>query len=155
APSPAGDSAETAPSAFIDRTVAIGTADPAMAALLLEAVQAEGIRVVVESDGPRILRHALSELPALLIVDEGLPGIGGPAMVKAIRGSGVAAAEEVPIIVISERDDPAAGRTADAATEWLAKPFSMSYARTRIRAALLRTPCRWSKPVIPADEDRR
>src|SRR5262249_5118438 len=68
---------------------------------------------------------------------------------------GVAAAEEVPIIVISERDDPAAGRTADVATEWLAKPFSMSYARTRIRAALLRTPCRWSRPVIPADEDRR
>ena len=40
-------------------------------------------------------------------------------------------------------------------TDWLVWPFSSAYARTRIRAWLLRTACRWERAPIPEGEDRR
>jgi GAF domain-containing protein len=40
-------------------------------------------------------------------------------------------------------------------TDWLVHPFSAIYARTRVRAWLLRTACRWRPAPLPADEERR
>jgi phosphoribosyl 1,2-cyclic phosphodiesterase len=95
----------------------------------------------------------VADPPALLIVDERLPDIDGPAIADAVRERGPAAARNLPIIVVTGSDARAAGD--ECAGDWLVKPFSVSYARTRIRAALLRTPCRWSKAPIPPDEERR
>ena len=39
--------------------------------------------------------------------------------------------------------------------DWLVKPFSTSYARTRVRALLLGKACRWRQPPVPRDEERR
>ncbi len=41
------------------------------------------------------------------------------------------------------------------ATDWLTRPFSLQYARTRIRAWLLRARCRWKKPPISANDASR
>jgi GAF domain-containing protein len=40
-------------------------------------------------------------------------------------------------------------------TDWLIQPFSSAYARTRIRAWLLRTRIRWARPPLPPDEEQR
>ena len=40
-------------------------------------------------------------------------------------------------------------------SDWLIKPFTSSYARTKIRAWVLRTECRWIRAPVPDDEERR
>jgi GAF domain-containing protein len=40
-------------------------------------------------------------------------------------------------------------------TDWLTTPFTDSYARTKIRAWVLREACRWIRAAIPEDEPAR
>jgi len=141
--------------ALIDHTVLVGVADPAAAIELCEAMPTEGIRVIVEADGERVLQQLLAAPPALAILDERLPGRGGVSIAQAYRRSTQPVAQELPIIVVTDREEPATTDEIGRAGEWLVRPFTSSYARTRIGAALLRTPCRWVKPPVPPDEESR
>ena len=58
----------------------------------------------------------------------------------------------VPIVIVTDRDEAA---TAEGVNDWLIKPFSTPYARTRVRALLLGRACRWQPPPVPKDEERR
>ena len=62
----------------------------------------------------------------------------------------------LPIVVVmsSERHARAVG-VDDGFTDVLVEPYSPNYARTRIRAWLMRAACRWVRPREPNDEDRR
>ena len=62
----------------------------------------------------------------------------------------------LPIVVVmsSERHARADG-VDDGFTDVLVEPYSPNYARTRIRAWLMRAACRWVRPPEPNDEDRR
>ena len=40
-------------------------------------------------------------------------------------------------------------------TDWLIRPFSSAYARTRIQAWLFRTASRWERAPLPEDEEQR
>ena len=62
----------------------------------------------------------------------------------------------LPIVVVmsSERHARADG-VDDGFTDVLVEPYSPNYARTRIRAWLMRAACRWVRPREPNDEDRR
>ena len=57
------------------------------------------------------------------------------------------------MIMIATQQDAQAGVAG--VTDWLILPFSDSYARTKIRAWVLRTECRWIRATIPDDEERR
>jgi CheY-like chemotaxis protein len=80
--------------------------------------------------------------------DEGL------AVCRAIRSADTAHAREVPVVVMDRQEDEAAGAAAEV-TDWLVEPFTPVYARTRVRAWLLRAGCRWERAPIPPDEPRR
>jgi GAF domain-containing protein len=54
-----------------------------------------------------------------------------------------------------EREADRAAGTEAGATDWLVAPFSMLYARTRIRAWALRQACRWVCAPAPPDEPAR
>src|ERR1700753_2463208 len=56
--------------------------------------------------------------------------------------------------MVADREDTAGGIAAGV-TEWLITPFTDSYARTRIRAWVLRSDCRWIRAPIPDDEEQR
>jgi GAF domain-containing protein len=56
--------------------------------------------------------------------------------------------------MVAERERIVAGQAAGV-TEWLLTPFSVQYARARIKAWLLRSACRWVRATLPPDEDRR
>jgi hypothetical protein len=45
-------------------------------------------------------------------------------------------ADETPVIMVAAQEDPSA---ASFVSDWLIKPFTSSYARTKIRAWVLRT----------------
>ncbi|MCC6196862.1 MAG: GAF domain-containing protein [Burkholderiales bacterium] len=146
--------APVATSSLVERTVLLGIADAATAAVLLDAVRADGLRVIVESEGVRTCERAREALPALVIVEDTLPGMSGPEVARAIRQSG--AAGELPsIIAVTGRAPDAARARGGDITEWLVKPFSQPYAQARIRACLLRSACQWVNAPVPPDEESR
>jgi len=56
--------------------------------------------------------------------------------------------------MIAGQEDQASGAAAGV-TDWLIKPFTTAYARTKVRAWVLRTVCQWVRASIPKDEERR
>ncbi|HET6519216.1 MAG TPA: MBL fold metallo-hydrolase [Geminicoccaceae bacterium] len=142
------------PPALGEQSVLLGMADPTAAGSISEALGADGIRVVLAPDGDAALRAFQSEQPSLVILERHLPGVGGLEVCRAIRGAATARASEVPVIVVADQEDVAAGAAAGV-TDWLVRPFSSVYARTRARAWLLRTRCRWVRAPVPEDEERR
>lgn len=142
--------------AVIDKSVLLGISDPATASILMEAIQANGIEANLKSDGESVLKVVLEEeAPALIILEHDLPGINGIEVCKKVRKSGHAFATEVPIIIVADKEEHVGEGAADGVSDWLSKPFSTLYARTRVHAWLLRSACRWVKPPIPMDEERR
>ena len=142
-------------SALIERSVLVGVPDPAIANDLADALRADSIRVIPASTGNDVLKLALSELPSLIIIGRDLAGIEGLDVCRAIRrGEAGEEAADIPVIIVADQEDPAGGAAAGV-TEWLIPPFSPQYARTRVRAWLMRVACRWMRPPVPDDEEQR
>jgi CheY-like chemotaxis protein len=91
---------------------------------------------------------AVTENPALIVLDRFLPG-DGLETCRAIRASGEIATGDIPIIITAAEEEIGPGIAAGV-TDWLIKPFSEFYARTRMRAWLMRMTCRWVLPPLPA-----
>jgi len=105
-------------------------------------LRARGFDVDLAETGEEGLDLAARHRPDVVVVDLGLPGIGGVEVIEGIRGW-----SRVPIIVLSVRDTEADKVAAlDAgADDYVTKPFGMDELLARLRAALRR--------VIPADEE--
>jgi CheY-like chemotaxis protein len=142
-------------SALFERTVVVGVADPQLAATLREAIAADRIHAIVETDGEGVLARVLEAPASLVILQEDLPGMDGPAVCRAIRSRAAKEEDDLPIIVVANRERKAAAGDADGVSDWLVKPFSTAYLRTRARSWLLRTACRWEKAPLPPDEEKR
>jgi len=126
-------------------------ADSGVAATLSEAIQAEGIGVRFLSDIDEAQTLFLKDRPSLVILQHDPPGSNGLKACRAIRQT---AGDQPPVVMIAAQEDPAGGAAAGV-TDWLVTPFTNSYARSKIRAWVLRTACRWTKAAVPQDEERR
>jgi phosphoribosyl 1,2-cyclic phosphodiesterase len=110
---------------------------------ITDALRAEGIDVASahDRDGARALAgagpYSVALVEKTLSAELELPDPAPPVLHLAADGSG-------PV--------PSAGAPCD---DWLSAPFTAEYARTRIRAALLRTKVRWASAPVPHDETRR
>jgi hypothetical protein len=60
----------------------------------------------------------------------------------------------LPVVMVATQEKQTAGAAAGV-TDWLIRPFTDAYARTKIRAWVLRTACQSVSVVIPEDEKRR
>jgi phosphoribosyl 1,2-cyclic phosphodiesterase/DNA-binding response OmpR family regulator len=136
------------------RPVLLCLADDGLTAVLSEAVASEGLPLRVLADRETLLRAVAEERPSLVMVEHDPPRIDAHEVAHAIRRGETAGDVQVPVVIVT-----AGNRLAEPgngiATDWLAAPFSLSYARTKIRAWALRTACRWMRAQMPADEDRR
>jgi two-component system, OmpR family, KDP operon response regulator KdpE len=97
---------------------------------------ARGYGVVEAPDGESALHRWGQRRPDLVIVDLGLPGISGLAVIHRIRTDGA-----TPILVLSARDqerDKVAALDAGA-DDYLTKPFGVGELHARLRAALRRS----------------
>jgi phosphoribosyl 1,2-cyclic phosphodiesterase/DNA-binding response OmpR family regulator len=136
-----------------DQTVLLGIADTPLYDALWQALRDDGIRVIHASTGTAAIALASSQSPSLVVLERYLPG-DGLATCRAIRESGEPALSEIPIIITASDEDIGAGGAAGV-TDWLVKPFSAIYARTRMRAWLMRIACRWARPPTPPNERER
>ncbi len=134
--------------------VALAVADPETAAMIAAAVEAEGIPLRKFSDPSQIAAFLENQRTSLVVLDHDPPRVDGLSICKAIRQGTSADNESLPVIMLAAREDVAGGQAAGV-SEWIVKPFSASYVRTKVRAWILRTACQWVRAGIPEDEETR
>jgi two-component system copper resistance phosphate regulon response regulator CusR len=114
--------------------------EPRIAAFLDKGLRANGFAVTVVDDGDDAFELADSDDFDLLILDVGLPGRDGFAVLRELRARG----RPIPVIILTARDsveDTVAGLEGGA-DDYVAKPFRFDelLARVRVRLRSDRTP---------------
>ena len=125
--------------------------------------RARGYAVTEAASGEAALTQVADDRPDIVLLDLGLPGIDGIAVIDALRGW-----TNVPIIVLTAREDERSKVLAleAGADDYVTKPFGMAELVARVRAALrrspdssahsrLRCPCRRCSPSAPCQRNRR
>jgi len=112
--------------------------DERVAASVRRALEYDGYRVTVCTDGPAGLAAALREPPDVVVLDIALPGLDGVNVCRALR----AADARSMVLMLTARDataDRVAGLDAGA-DDYLVKPFAYQELLARVRALLRRKP---------------
>jgi two-component system KDP operon response regulator KdpE len=119
--------------------------EPQILRALAINLRARGFEVDLAPDGERALELAARHHPDVVVLDLGLPGIGGVDVIRGLRGW-----SSVPIVVLSVRDaerDKVAALDAGA-DDYVTKPFGMDELMARLRAALRRATPADQEPVV-------
>ena len=114
--------------------IAVVEDDQGLAEFLEEGLRSDGWAVAVASDGPSGLALARNEDVSLVILDLGLPRLGGDQVLEQLRKY----RPDLPVVVLTARDAVAERvRILDlGADDYLVKPFALSELLARIRARL-------------------
>lgn len=147
----------TSQPALKDQSVLVAVTEPASATALSDAARADQLTLHTADSAEDILLTVRSRQPSLVVLGREPGGSDAIEVCRKIRQQGGAYAKEVPIIVIADTEDAHIRRMAmeAGATDLLISPFSSPYARTRMRAWLLRQACRWERAPLPDDEEAR
>lgn len=135
----AGWSADAAPDvAAVD--VLLVDDDPALAGLLLHALETRGFRTQWLQDGEAAVQALVGEQPALrakvVLLDVDLPGLDGVGVLRALGSAGVLARTRV-VMLTARSSEAETLRTLELdAFDHVAKPFSIPVLLQRIRRAL-------------------
>ena len=113
-----------------ERTALVIDDEPQIRRVVRNALGADGSRVIEAGTGQEGIDLAAAEIPALIVLDLGLPDIDGLEVCKEIRKWSAA-----PIIVLSARHSDAEKiALLDAgADDYITKPFSSSELMARVR----------------------
>ncbi|MBV9531478.1 MAG: GAF domain-containing protein [Bradyrhizobium sp.] len=133
--------------ALSHRSVLINVADVELAAALGDAVIAEGLRANFCSNADTARKLIEQDPPSLAIIGRAIAHDNEKAVLEIIRST---KDRELPVVMVAAREHEQEG-----VTDWLTTPFTDSYARTKIRAWILRESCRWIRAPIPENEPAR
>jgi DNA-binding response OmpR family regulator len=118
-------------------TVLLVDDDRELARLISEYLGNNGIRVLVEGRGDRVLKRANEERPDLIILDVMLPGQDGFSACRELRAAG----NLIPVLMLTAREedyDEVLGLELGA-DDYLAKPVKPRVLLAHIKALLRRT----------------
>jgi phosphoribosyl 1,2-cyclic phosphodiesterase/DNA-binding response OmpR family regulator len=121
-----------------ERSVLLDVVDPRTAAVLDEALCADGIYAKTFSSLHTARALMAQERPWLAILEHEPPRVDGMGMCRSIRSLEEDDDRRLPILMVAEQEDQRAGDAAGV-TDWLIKPFTVAHARSKIGAWLLRT----------------
>jgi len=135
-------------SALVAGKVLMAVSDPARIDMLRKLLAEDHLRETFVALADAVAT-ALREQPGLVVLED-----AGSDEATAIGREIRAAMPDVPIVLITRHgaDGPSEGGVF---TDRLVEPFSPSYARARLRAALMRRASEWVRAMKPPDEDRR
>ena len=110
--------------------------EPGIRSLLRRGLEAEGHTVDEAADGASGLTQALVSSVELVVLDLGLPDVGGEVVLAQLRR----VRPWVPVIVLTARDDVASRVTAldQGAEDYVIKPFDLAELMARVRLRLRR-----------------
>jgi DNA-binding response OmpR family regulator len=118
------------------RTILVVDDETTLRETLVEALEAEGFRVVAAADGREALTVFRAERPDLILLDVMLPELSGVEVCRIIR-----AESSVPIVMLTAKDselDKVVGLELGA-DDYVTKPFSIRELSARIRALFRRS----------------
>jgi len=125
-------------------------------AILTAAAKADGIPSVSEVLTDQLLEAVQGGHPSLIFLGDAMADVDPVALCAAIRTLPGEDAKETPIIIVTDQAKvPEDKGEAAGVTDWLTRPYSLQYARSRMRAWLMRSMLRWRKAALPADEEER
>ncbi|HZB93001.1 MAG TPA: response regulator [Stellaceae bacterium] len=131
-------------------TILVVDDEPAIRRLLRTSLTAQGYDVVEAEGGQEALAAVAREKPDLIILDLGLPDLGGIEVIRVLRQQ-----SSLPVIVLSVRDDERGKVEALdlGADDYVTKPFGVDELVARIRTALRhRFQAQGEKPVFTAGD---
>jgi two-component system KDP operon response regulator KdpE len=107
--------------------------EPQIQRFLKPALEASGYAVLQALDATTALKLVANAAPDVVVLDLGLPDLDGKAVIRQVR-----AFSEVPIVVLSARDQEAEKVAALdlGADDYVSKPFGISELLARLRTAL-------------------
>jgi phosphoribosyl 1,2-cyclic phosphodiesterase len=141
-----------APPALGEQSVLLTLGEPLLTERLRRILQHDGVAART-CEPHRVVEAVKAEKPSLLVI------VGGPkarealSRVRDMRGLAEPLGS-LPIVLVGEAE----ARNANGASgisDRLAGPFTDNYARTRLRAWLMRRTCKWALPPAPLDESER
>ena len=135
------------------RPILIACADASLADQLRRVVEAEGIHAVLAGDAASAMSAARAGPLALAFVERRMGSEDGLNLCRALHARKETA--DLPLVVVSRDEEPDESAQGTGATDWLVAPFTENYARTRLRASLLRTRARWMRAPRSGNEDSR
>jgi ribonuclease BN (tRNA processing enzyme) len=147
-------SAEAPPgTALAGRSAVLAMTTPSRIAELSDLLRDDEVHahVCAVEDAPALAER---EKPMLVLLEDTEDDRAAQACraIRRLRDIG----DGLPIVVVMSSEHHArADGVDDGFTDVLVEPYSPNYARTRIRAWLMRAACRWVRPPEPNDEDRR
>jgi DNA-binding response OmpR family regulator len=102
-----------------------------IASFIVKGLQSHGYQVTHTTNGEDALKLTGAAEFDLVILDIGLPGMDGFAVLEQLRGSG----NEVPVIVLTARDsvDNTVASFEGGADDYMSKPFSFEELLARVR----------------------
>lgn len=123
--------------------------DPQIVRALRITLRARGYEVETAADGAAAIETAGRTHPDLVVLDLGMPGVGGVEVIEAIRGW-----TETPILVVSGRTESWDKVEAlDAgADDYVTKPFAIDELLARVRALTRRGASGSDEPVVTFDD---
>ena len=118
------------------RTILVVDDEPTLRETLVDALEADGFRVVAAGDGREALTRFRAERPDLVLLDLMLPELSGIEVCRIIR-----AESGVPIVMLTAKDselDKVVGLELGA-DDYVTKPFSLRELSARIRSLFRRS----------------
>jgi DNA-binding response OmpR family regulator len=118
------------------RTILVVDDETTLRETLVDALEADGFRVVAAADGREALAVFRAERPDLILLDVMLPELSGVEVCRIIR-----AESSVPIVMLTAKDselDKVVGLELGA-DDYVTKPFSLRELSARIRALFRRS----------------
>lgn len=125
--------------------ILIAEDEPRIVSFLEKGLRANGFTTAIATDANETVTMALSDGFDLLLLDLGLPGKDGLAVLDELRGQGA----QLPIIILTARDeldDKVAGLEGGA-DDYVTKPFRFEELLARVRVRL-----RSSQPATVKEE---
>ena len=129
------------------RTILVVEDEPTLRETLVDALEADGFRVLAAADGREALSRFRAERPDLILLDLMLPELSGIEVTRIIR-----AESGVPIVMLTAKDsevDKVVGLELGA-DDYVTKPFSLRELSARVRALFRRSDQSVSEPASPA-----
>ena len=130
------------------KRILIAEDEPRLAAFLDKGLRAEGYTTTIVSDGGAASMMARDEDFDLLLLDLGLPGKDGFAVLRDLRAAG----QHMPVVILTARDEvthKVAGLEGGA-DDYVTKPFKFEELLARVRARLRAERPAEGSPVIRA-----
>ena len=95
--------------------------EPAIAAMIRDALEDHGFRVITAANGIEALRVLDRNVPAVVLLDMQMPLLDGPGFARALRERGL----NVPVIVMTAGSSAARWAKELTADAYLSKPFDI------------------------------